>query len=347
MSVYIVAEIGQNHQGSVAIAKELIAMAADPRPSHLMDVPEYGCDAVKFTLRDLDHEGTRAMMGAPYEGPNSFGATYREHREALEFTWEEIAELEQHARNHALDFVLTLCHPNCLGVLDTASPDHLKIASRDLTNTPLVEAVSRECKETGIGLMISTGMADLTDLYHAHIYAKKVPDLTIMHCLSQYPAEFGELNLRTIAWLRQQFSERIGYSDHSQGIAAPVAAVALGATVIEKHITLSRTMKGSDHAGSLERDGLWRMCRDITHIDAALGEHGFRRSPACEDARRKLERSVCTARAMLGGEVIEEEHLEPLSPGTGLPWHLRDNIVGSRAWRALPAQTLLTEDDYE
>lgn len=283
---YIVAEVGQNHNGSIDIARALIRIAAHPSPA---DEPERtipGVNAVKFTKRDLEFELSPEIMDRPYDSPHSFGRTYREHREYLELSEDEHLELYCMAKAYDLDFIETICHPPCLSMLDLFTPDALKVASRDLTNLPLIDAMA----ETGIPIILSTGMDGVAELDDAlATVTRHHAEITILHCLSQYPAEYGNLNLLSIQYLRDQYPEFIiGYSDHSMGVMAPVAAVAAGASVIEKHVTLDRAMKGSDHMGSLERDGLYRLVRDIRNIDVALGEPVVYRHPAAEPAMRKL-----------------------------------------------------------
>lgn len=335
---YIIAEIGQNHSGSMEMARGLIDMAADPRPYDMKDAPEYPCDAVKFTKRDLEYECTASMMGSAYNGPHSFGPTYGEHRAALEFSDAQHHELYEHAKDLGLGFVETICHPNCLSLLDLFQPDRIKIASRDLTNLPLLEAVAA----TGIPLILSTGMVSLCEIDDA-LRAVGHASVTLLHCVSAYPARFEDLNLHRIAGL-SAYRGPAGYSDHSQGIVAPIAAVALGATVIEKHITLSRTMRGTDQAGSLERDGLWRMNRDIRNIESALGSPTIHEHPAASEAKAKLERSIATNAGLPAGTVVTESDITLLSPGGGVLWRDRGSVVGKALTRDLMRHELIGKD---
>ncbi len=343
---YIIGEVGQNHSGSMEMARGLIDMAADPRPYDMKEGPTYPCDAVKFTKRDLEYECTASMMASRYENEHAFGDTYGAHRAALEFSDAQHYELYKYAKDRGLDFVETICHPNCLSLLDLFQPDRIKIASRDLTNMPLLEAVAA----TGIPLILSTGMASKDDLHTAletvaggfHYPKDKRP--TLLHCVSSYPAKFEDLNLSRLLALRG-YDYHFGYSDHSQGIAAPIAAVALGATVIEKHITLSRTMRGTDQAGSLERDGLWRMNRDIRNIEAALGEPVIREHPAASAAKAKLERSIATTADLPAGTVLTESDITLLSPGGGYLWRDRHKVIGHTLTEGLPRHEIIWEDE--
>ena len=341
---YIIAECGQNHSGSMEMARGLIEMAADPRPYDMRDAPAYPCDAVKFTKRDLEYECTASMNASRYDGTHSFGTTYGEHRAALELTDAQHHELYKHAKDLGLDFVETICHPNCLSLLDLFKPDRIKIASRDLTNLPLIEAVAA----TGIPLILSTGMASHEDIYGALaviVAAQNYPGITLLHCLSAYPSKFGDLHLHRITELREKYSARVGYSDHSQGIVAPIAAVALGATVIEKHITLSRTMRGTDQAGSLERDGLWRMVRDIRNIEVAMGAPAIVCRGAASEAKAKLERSIATSADLPAGTVITESDITLLSPGGGYLWRDRHKIIGHALVDNRPRHEIIWEGE--
>jgi sialic acid synthase SpsE len=340
---YIVAEIGQNHNGSVDLAKELIRMAADPRPHANLKAPVHPVDAVKMTMRYLREECTDEMMAQPYTSQHSYGATYGEHREALELTIAEHAECFAEAVDAGLEFVETFCHPILVEevVGKWFMPHRIKVASRDLTNIPLLRAVG----ETGVPVILSTGMATITDIDHA-ITAVGHDDLSLLHCISSYPASFSSLNLARIPRLQQLFGYDVGYSDHSVGIVAPVCAVSLGATIVEKHVTLDRTSKGSDHACSLERDGLWRMVRDIRNAEDALGSRRIRRHPATREARKKLERYAVLANDVDGP--LSESDFKLLSTGSGgMIYREALELVGREPTRPLKAGEVLTVDAFD
>ena len=178
----------------------------------------------------------------------------------MELNDEQHFELYKYAKSKDLDFVETLCAIGCLSMIELFEPDYLKVASRDLTNLPLLNAMA----ETRIPMILSTGMGGEKEIDEAlEIITKHHESVSILHCLSQYPTEYKNINLKSITYLQNRYSGfKIGYSDHSIGISIPIAAVAMGATIIEKHITLDRSMKGTDQAGSLAPDGMFRMvCR--------------------------------------------------------------------------------------
>ncbi len=326
---YIIGEIGQNHNGSVDLAKLITDFVARPIDEELFGLELPGMDAVKLTKRDLRQELSQSQMNRPYDNANSFGATYGEHREFLEMSDEEHFEVYKHAKNHGLDFVETLCAPGCTSLLKLFTPDYLKVASRDLTNLPLLEVLG----ETKIPIIISTGMAGKKELDDALATLNKYHnEISILHCVSQYPTHPDNANLNTIGYLQEEYSDyTIGYSDHTIGISAPVAAVAMGAQILEKHITLDRRMKGTDQNGSLGPDGIYRMVRDIRLLERSMGKKEIHVAQGVDVAKEKLERSIASKVAISKGEIITEEMLQMLSPGDGWKWADRDKVIGRKA----------------
>lgn len=336
---YIIGEIGQNHNGSVDIAKLIIDLAAREVRDELFDNVLPGIDAVKLTKRDLSQELTDSAMNRPYNSPNSFGKTYGEHRAFLELSDEEHFDVYKYAKSLQLDFVETLCSIGALSILKLFTPDRLKVASRDLTNLPLLEALA----ETKIPIIISTGMAGEKELNNAlDVISKQHDNISILHCLSQYPARYENLNLATIHYLEEHFPQyTIGYSDHSVGIFIPTAAVAMGAKVIEKHITIDRNMKGTDQKGSLGPDGINRMVRDIRLLEKSIGNNEISINKDVMQARVKLERSVASKRDILKGETIRKEDIHLLSPGDGVSWSDRYEIIGKTALDNIPVNEVI------
>lgn len=338
-TTYVIGEIGQNHNGSVEIARLLTEIAARPVMDKLFQKRLKGFDAVKLTKRDLKEELSDAKMKEPYDSPHSFGKTYGEHRARLELSDEQHFEVYQFAKEKGLDFVETLCARGCLSLLKLFTPDYLKVASRDLTNLPLLAAMA----ETKLPIILSTGMAGQEELdealavitrYHSHI--------SILHCVSEYPTRYENVNLNTIPFLKDKYPQyRIGYSDHTIGIAIPIAAVAMGARVIEKHITIDRNLKGTDQASSLGIDGIERMMRDIRNLEQAFGDYGIYAEEAVDGARLKLERSIASLRPIEAGEVIGEADIHMLSPGDGYKWLERGKVVGKRARTRIPPNEII------
>ena len=338
-STYIIGEIGQNHNGEVEIAKKLIDVVTEPVIDKLFGQNLKPMDAVKMTRRDLNEELSDSEMRRPYDNPNSFGKTYGEHRAFLELNDEQHFEVYQYAKSKGLEVIETLCAKGCLSMLRLFTPDRLKVASRDLTNLPLLEVMA----ETKIPIILSTGMTGKKELDDAlEIITKYHSNISILHCLSQYPSEYQNINLLSIQFLKEHYPQyTIGYSDHSIGILMPAVAVGMGAEIIEKHITLDRNMKGTDHRGSLESEGIWRMMRDIRNTEYAIGEYGMFVNDQVQATRVKLERSVASLRTIASGETINETDLHLLSPGDGFKWADRHLVVGKKAVANIPANEII------
>ena len=339
MSTYIIGEIGQNHNGSVDLAKLIIDLAGRKPMDELFGTDLRPMDAIKLTRRDLKEELTNSAMQRPYNSPNSFGKTYGEHRAFLELSDEEHFEVYQYAKSKGLDVVETLCATGCLSMLRLFEPDRLKVASRDVTNLPLLAAMA----ETKIPIILSTGMAGKQELDEAlEVICRYHSEISILHCLSQYPAEHSRINLLSISWLLENYGDyTIGYSDHSIGIMIPVAAVAMGAKIIEKHITIDRNMKGTDQRGSLGPDGVRRMVRDIRVLEQSLGQNDLFIDEAVLGARVKLERSLATKYSLQKGAIIQEQDLHLLSPGDGVKWRDMEAIIGKKAKDDIPANEII------
>lgn len=323
---YIIGEIGQNHNGSVDVAKLIVDAVARPVKEELFGYELKRMDAVKLTKRDLKQELSASQMAAPYNNPNSFGATYGEHREKLELSDEQHFEIYKYAKSFGLDFVETLCATGCLSMLRYFMPDKLKVASRDLTNLPLLSALA----ETKIPIILSTGMAGKKELDDAiEVISKYHHNISILHCVSEYPTKPENVNLNTIRYLQKNYGQYvIGFSDHTIGIATPLAAVAMGAQIIEKHITLDRRMKGTDQKGSLGPDGIFRMVRDIRVFEMSLGKEEIFIEPSVMSSRIKLERSIATNKNLKKGHVITENDIHMLSPGDGFRWAEKHKVIG-------------------
>jgi 3-deoxy-D-glycero-D-galacto-nononate 9-phosphate synthase len=325
-STYIIGEIGQNHNGSVDIAKLLIEMASKPIKEELFGLILKPMDAVKLTKRDLKQELSSSQMNRIYDTPNSFGKTYGEHREFLELNDEQHFECYTYAKSLNFEFVETLCAIGCLSLLKLFTPDKLKVASRDLTNLPLLNALA----ETKIPIILSTGMSGKKELDNAlEIITRQHNNISILHCVSEYPTQPQNVNLNTINYLKKHYANyTIGYSDHTIGIATPIAACAMGAEIIEKHITLDRSMKGTDQAGSLGPDGLNRMVRDIRVMEMSMGKEDIFIDPSVTSAKKKLERSIAINKDLKKGDIITEKDLHLLSPGDGFKWSEKENVIG-------------------
>lgn len=336
---YIIGEIGQNHNGSVDIAKLIVELVARPVKEELFGIDLKPMNAVKMTKRDLNEELTTSQMNRLYDSPNSFGRTYGEHRAFLELSDEEHFEVFKFAKTLGLDFVETLCAKGCLSLLKLFTPDFLKVASRDLTNLPLLECMA----ETKIPIILSTGMAGKKELDDAlDVITRYHSNISILHCVSQYPTHPDNLNLSTITYLKENYGQyKIGFSDHTIGIAAPVVAVGMGAEIIEKHITIDRHMKGTDQAGSLGPDGVNRMVRDIRIVEHWMGTKDLYIDKSVAASKVKLERSIATNKLLKAGSVIQLDDLHMLSPGDGYKWSQVNEVLGKKVKVDIPANEVI------
>ena len=330
LPAYIVAEIGQNHNGSVELAKQLIDMAVDA-----------GANAVKFQKRDIPSELTREAYNKPYDNPNSFGKTYGEHREFLELNEEQHKELKEYANARGITYFVTPTDIPSVEMMERMNVPFYKVASRDLTNLPLLKALA----ETQKPVIISTGMASLEDIDDAiEVLGKNRKDIIILQCISQYPADLERVNLRVMDSLKERYDKIVGYSDHTTGIIAAVTASILGASVIEKHITLNKAMKGSDQAGSAEKEEFTKMIQFIRDARKTLGDGIKNIDPATKMAKEKLARSLVSKIPIKKGTRLTEEMLSLKSPGTGLSWKEKDKIIGKKAITDIDEDMTLNEN---
>jgi len=312
---YVIAEIGHNHQGSLEQAKKLF-----------WEAKQAGAHAVKLQKRDNRGLYTRAAYNRPYDNENSFGATYGEHREFLEFGLDQYRALQAYANELGVDFFSTAFDFRSADFLESIDVPAYKIASGDLKTLPLLKHVAR----FGKPMIISTGGALVDDVQRAYDTVLAInPQLCIMQCTAGYPAEFKELDLRVVVTYRERFSKAvIGFSSHDNGIAMPLAAYVLGARMVEKHFTLNRAMKGTDHAFSLEPVGLRKMVRDLERAAVALGD-GQKKIYDSEKAPiQKMGKSLVVARDLAAGHVITAADIAMKSPAGGIPPYEFDRLVG-------------------
>jgi N-acetylneuraminate synthase len=252
---FIIAEIGINHNGDIDIAKRLIRVAVAA-----------GCDAVKFQKRTPELCVPQAQRNHMRDTPWGY-ISYMEYRERVEFGQEQYKEIDRYCREQGILWFASCWDGPSVDFLEQFDPPCYKVASASLTN----DALLKHTRATGKPVLLSTGMSSIDDIDHAiDILGKE--NLVLLHTVSTYPAKYEELNLRAIATLRNRYRVPVGYSGHETGIASTVAAVALGACCVERHITLDRAMWGSDHAASLEPTGLTRVCRDIRLVETSMGD---------------------------------------------------------------------------
>lgn len=268
----IVAEIGINHNGDLALAKRLIDAAA-----------QAGCDAVKFQKRTVDVVYSAAELARPRESP--FGATNGDLKRGLELSADQYAEIDRHCRARGILWFASCWDEASVDFMERFSPPCYKIASASLTDDDLL----RHHRRFGRPIVLSTGMSTLEQIDHA-VEVLGPEDLVLLHCTSTYPADLEELNLRTIQALVARYGVPVGYSGHEVGLAPAVAAVALGACMVERHITMDRAMWGSDQAASVEPGGFARLVKDARAVEAALGDGKKRLWPSEVPIMQKLRR---------------------------------------------------------
>ena len=329
---YVIAEIGHNHQGSVELAKKMFLAAR-----------EAGADAVKLQKRDNRSLFTRDMYNKPYDNENSYGATYGEHRDFLEFGETEYRELQAYARELGIAFFATAFDFKSADFLAALDVPAFKMASGDLNNVPLLKHVAAYQKP----MLVSTGGGTLEDARRAYDAIMPInPRLCLLQCTAGYPPEFDQLNLRVITTFREQFPDIvIGFASHDSGIAMALVAYILGARVVEKHFTLNRAMKGTDHAFSLEPVGLRKIVRDLRRARVALGDGVKAPYPSERGPLLKMGKKLVAGRDVPAGHRLTTDDVAIKSPGDGLPPYELDRVLGRRTRVPLGVdQNILFED---
>jgi N-acetylneuraminate synthase len=327
--VFFIAEIGINHNGNPEIARRLIDLAA-----------KCGADAVKFQKRELRQVYAPEVLERLGEQDKELQYVVSSLQDA-ELTDEVFAELAEYSWRKGLEFLCSPWDRASVNFLEEIGVAAYKIASADMTNFPLLEYVARTDKP----MIVSTGMAEWSEIERTVAFLKELGvEFALLHCQSTYPAAFKDVNLRVMERLRE-FGVPVGYSGHERGIAVSTCAVALGACILERHITLDRTMPGPDHAASLEPPGLEKQIRDVRIIETALGSgrRGMSRGELL--TRYALGKSLAAARDVAEGETITWDTLTALSPGIGVSPQRAKEVLGKPAPRAFRAGEHFSEKD--
>ncbi len=329
---YVIAEIGNNHQGSVETCKEMFKAAK-----------ECGAHSVKLQKRNNRELYTRAMYDKPYESENAYGPTYGTHRDALEFGKEEYIELKRYANELGITFFATAFDYSSADFLEALDMPAYKIASGDLKSIPLLKHVA----SFGKPMIVSTGGGTMEDIRRAYDAIMPInKQLTILQCTASYPAEFNQLDLRVIETLRNTFPDIvIGWSSHDNGIAMALGAYMLGGRVLEKHFTLNRAWKGTDHAFSLEPVGLKKMIRDLNRLRDSLGD-GKKKVYETEKAPLvKMGKKLVAAKGLAAGHVLSAKDIALKCPGDGVPPYEIDKFIGKPLRNAISEDQNLTFED--
>lgn len=328
---YVIAEIGHNHQGSVEKCKSLFRAAKNA-----------GASAVKLQKRENRSLYTREAFDRFYDHENSFGTTYGEHREALELGWDEYRELQQYAKELDITFFATAFDVPSVDFLAELDVPCVKIASGDLKSTYLLEYASQLQKP----MIVSTGYATIDDVQRAYDTIMPLnPQLCLLQCTAAYPPDFEQLDLRVIETYRGRFPDVVvGYSGHDSGIAMALVAYTMGARVVEKHFTLNRAMKGTDHAFSLEPVGLQKLVRDLRRARTAMGNANKRIHPVELQAGEKMSKKIVARHDLVLGHVLTIDDLAMKSPGDGLSPHRAKDVVGRTLVQPVRADDPITLD---
>ena len=321
--VLIIAEAGVNHNGDLRLAKQLIDAAADA-----------GADLVKFQTFNADRQVTRAAKKAYYQTQTTDGnESQHEMLRRLELTEAMHIDLISHCATRSIGFLSTGFDIESVDLLVSLGQDKFKIPSGEITNLPFLRHIGR----LGKAVILSSGMATLGEIDEAIDALEHAGTLrssmTVLHCTTEYPAPMNEVNLRAMQSIHAAFGLAVGYSDHTPGIEVAIAAVALGATVIEKHFTLDRNLPGPDHLASLEPEELKAMVAAIRNIEIALGD-GIKRLTPSETRNKPIARkSLVATRPIKTGEIFNAHNTTAKRPGTGISPMRWDEIMGRPASR--------------
>lgn len=331
--VFVIAEAGVNHNGDLNLAFKLIDAAK-----------RAGADVVKFQSFKADKLVSTLIPKAGYQKQTTKkNETQYAMIKKLELTLEDHRALIKECKRKNIQFLSTPFDEESADLLEKLGVKIFKIPSGEITNIPFLEFLARKRKS----LILSTGMANLLEVKEAvqSIFRSGNKKLTLLHCVTEYPAPFGQLNLKAIQTLSKEFNLPTGFSDHSLGIEAPIAAVSLGAVVIEKHLTLNRNLPGPDHKASLEPDEFKQMVQAIRRIEQALGD-GKKRTMPCEKKYIDLVRkSVVAGKTILNGEKISTDNAAIKRPANGIQPKEFKKIIGRRVKRTIQADRVINWKD--
>lgn len=321
MSVKIIAEAGVNHNGSVALAKQMVDAAK-----------EAGANYIKFQTFIPKKLVSKFAEKADYQKETTgSGESQLEMLEKLALTQKDFTELNRYCREKQIGFLSTPFDLDSIEFLDTFDMDFWKLPSGEITNLPYLEKIGQTRKP----VVMSTGMSSLQEVKDAAAVLRKAgaKEITLLHCNTQYPTPMEDVNLRAMQTLEKELNLPVGYSDHTQGIEIPVAAVAMNACIIEKHFTLDRSMEGPDHKASLEPDELKAMVQAVRNVEQALGNGKKEPSPSELGNISVVRKSIVAKCGIKKGDTFTEDNLTVKRPGNGISpmrWH---EMIGKQAER--------------
>lgn len=326
--VFIIAEAGVNHNGSMAVAKKMIDAAK-----------EMGADAIKFQTFKTEEMVTKNALKAKYQKASNSGKSQYAMLRKLEFSESDFRKLFAYCQRKRIIFLSTPFDQQSAGFLCYLRMPAFKISSGDLTDIPLLKKIANFKKP----IILSTGMSTLTEVKEAvrAIYLTDNKKLILLHCTSNYPARYRDVNLRAIRTLREEFDVPVGYSDHAEGIDASIAAVAMGARVIEKHFTLDKNSPGPDHSASLEPEEFGKMIESIRNVEEALGD-GLKKPRQSEvEMRRIARKSIVAAVDLPKRSIIKREMLAMKRPGSGIAPKYLEQLIGKQVKRKVKKDQVL------
>lgn len=322
--VTLIAEAGVNHNGNLDVARQLIDVAA-----------ESGADYVKFQTFSAEKIVSRFAEKAPYQKSNTKSSeSQQEMLRKLELSEDDHVQLINHCRLRNIKFLSSPFDQESIELLKRLQLTVCKIPSGEITNLPYLRKVATSFNE----IILSTGISDLDEIQDAITVLKQSgfrhENLTVLHCNTEYPTPFEDVNLSVMMMMKEKLNVKIGYSDHTKGLEVPIAAVALGATVIEKHFTLNRNMDGPDHQASLEPSELRAMVTAIRNIEKAIGIPVKKVSPSEMPNRRIARKSIVAATNISAGDLFTESNISVKRPGDGINPMMWDQVIGTRAKRS-------------
>ena len=328
MRVYIIAEAGVNHNGSFELACKLVDAAKAA-----------GVDCVKFQTFKSENLVSHTAQKAEYQKAATGDSSQQDMLKKLELSYDEFIALKEYCDKVGVTFLSTPFDFDSIDFLNSIDIPFWKIPSGEVTNLPYLIALSK----TGKPVVMSTGMCDMYEIEAAIKVLRDngTKDIKLLHCNTEYPTPFEDVNLKAMDTMKEAFGLEVGYSDHTKGIEVPIAAAALGATIIEKHFTLDRNMEGPDHKASLEPDELAAMVSGIRHIQMALGTGDKTPSPSEKKNITVARKSIVARKQIKAGEVFTEENITVKRPGTGISPMKWFDILGTEAIRDFAEDELI------
>lgn len=318
MAVYIIAEAGVNHNGSFALACKLVDAAKNS-----------GADCIKFQTFKAKNLVSKYAEKADYQKKTTGDSSQQEMLKKLELSYDEFLQLKEYCKEMGITFLSTPFDFESIDFLNSIDMEFWKVPSGEVTNLPYLVALAKTHKP----VVMSTGMCEMKEIEDAVAVLKQygTTNITLLHCNTEYPTPFEDVNLKAMQTMRDAFHLEVGYSDHTKGIEVPIAAVALGATVIEKHFTLDRNMEGPDHKASLEPQELAEMVCCIRNIEKALGSGDKTPSPSEKKNIAVARKSIVAKTKIKAGDTLTEDNVTVKRPGTGISPMKWFEVLGTKA----------------